>query len=89
MPQLDSFATDDLVLLPSAIVEAVEAAPISDLDDGPPVPALSDLLSDGMKSQWASIGSAQQSLCMSGLMVARGRVGPKPLDQPEHRVGRR
>ena len=74
MPQLDSFATDDLVLLPSAIVEAIEAAPISGLDDGPPVPALFGLLSDGKESQWASIGSAQKSLCMSGLWLLAGEL---------------
>ncbi len=74
MPQLDSFATSDLLLLPPAIVEAIEVAPMPDLDDGPQVPALFDLLSDGLKNQWSSIGSPQQSLCISGLWLLAGEL---------------
>ena len=74
MPQLESFATSDLLLLPAAIVEAIEAAPMPDLDDGPQVPALFDRLSDGLKDQWTSIGSSQQSLCLSGLWLLAGEL---------------
>lgn len=74
MPQLASFATSDLLLLPSAIVEAIEAAAMPNLDDGPQVPPLFDLLSDGLKDQWASLGRSQQSLCVSGLWLLAGEL---------------
>jgi hypothetical protein len=74
MPQLDSFATSDFLRLPPAIVEAIEAAPMPDLGDGPQVPALFDLLSDGLKNQWTSIDSSQQSLCISGLWLLAGEL---------------
>lgn len=74
MPQLDPFATNDLSLLPTAIVEAISAAPMPDLDDGPQVPELFDRLSDGLKNEWSSIGSAKQLLCISGLWLLAGEL---------------
>ena len=72
MPQLDSFAVKELSLLPPSLVPAVEAAPLPEIDAGPPVAELAQSLTDGLTSQWPSIAPPQRSLCMSGLWLLAG-----------------
>lgn len=74
MPQLDSFTSEDLRTLPSDLVAAVEAAPISDLDDGPRVPELFDLLDRKSDNDWTAEGLSEPSLCLSGLWLLAGEL---------------
>ena len=72
MPQLDSFATKEISLLPQNIVAAVEEAPLPDLGEGPSVTALAESLLEKPKQAWPSISSGQRALCTSGLWLLAG-----------------
>ena len=94
MPKLDSFATSDLAQLPPIVVETIEAAPISDLDQGPQVPELFNLLNDGLETEMSSLAPLKRSLCISGLWLLAGELnegslpglGHHQLHKAKHRV---
>lgn len=72
MPHLDSFAADALDLLPPPIHDAVLAADLPGLGDGPNSPELADRIAKGRDSQWTGINPVQKSLALCGLWLVAG-----------------
>ena len=74
MPKLDSFAHGAISSLPDELVEAIVAAPLSGLGDGPQVAELAEVLGSSQSQDWSSITPAKRKLCMSGLWLLAGEL---------------
>ena len=76
MPQFDDFAADTLTTLPPQLVQAIHAAEMPGLSDGPRDSALIELLS-GRESDSLldSVPAERRGECLSGLWLLAGDLG--------------
>lgn len=74
MPQFDSFAADSLGTLPPQILEALLAAELPGLGDGPHDRDLSGLLAKPHDLPWPESSVAKRSLALCGLWLLAGEL---------------
>jgi hypothetical protein len=72
MPQVDSFAANSLARLPKTIHQALLAADLPSLSDGPHDAALSGLLQENSATGWESLDASRRTLAVCGLWLLAG-----------------
>lgn len=72
MPQLDEFASSEIIRLPAGILELIEQAPLPDLGDSPQDTAVAARIDSLAAPDFGELSASARALCESGLWLLAG-----------------